>query len=878
MSLVGTTINHYQILEKLGEGGMGIVYRARDTKLGRIVAIKVLPPELVSDAARNARFVQEAKAASGLNHPNIVTIHDIVSDTTGESIVMEFIDGQPLSQLIAQKEMRLAVSLRIAAQIADAVAAAHTAGLVHRDLKPSNIMVTEGGLVKVLDFGLAKLVTGRSAPAGATITMPRTDPGQVIGTPGYMSPEQVRGQEVDGRSDIFNFGLILYEMLASTRAFQGDTSADVSSAILKDPPPDLPESVPAALRQIVAVCLEKRPADRFESARDIGHALRALTAGTSLTGAMPKVEEASGKKIRKWALPLALAATAAAALMFAVLYFLRRPGLIDLSAYKYTPFATEAEKEMYGAWSPDGKSIAYLRQVGRRYQLYTRALSASTPTRLTGEAAGVDGLPFWSQQGDKIYYISGGKLWSIGVAGGEAQAVVSDVDFAAALSPDGKTLVYWKVTVGEGNKKSASLWISSPPGSPSRKYEPSPFEFEGSGWPVYLRFAPDGSKICLSEIFKRTVWLLDWPDGPGARVRQPFPDDSFTWAPAIDWLPDSRHLILSISGGLWRGDTRTGKLVRLTHSEAGSQDYHSVSPDGLRILFAAWSTDYDIVEVPLDGSPPRPYLTTASRELSPSLSSAGDRMAYITDKTGRSEIWLRSASGEWDRPVVTPSDFSDGMSSQFLSVTLAPDGSRVAFARWTEAEARIWISPVSGGKPMASIAGYNPSWSPDGASLVSVNGSDVAVARIGNSEASFYNKDLRTSTPAIWSPDGRWIAFGNAGSGQDLVLISPDGKTVKKIPCPVRPTKDNFVMVWARDSATIHVASSQTEVAQLFAIDIESGKAVKVADLGKDIQLSTINYCMTASLSPDGKSFLTTSRVDNYDLWILEGFPQSSAR
>jgi serine/threonine protein kinase len=236
--MLGRTISHYQILEKLGEGGMGVVYKARDTHLDRFVAIKVLPPERVADAARKARFVQEAKAASALNHPNIVTIHDIDSVDGIDFISMEYVDGKTLDEVIPRHGMRLNEALKCAVQMADAVAAAHAVGIIHRDLKPGNVMVTGKGQVKVLDFGLAKLT--ESAEIGedaSTRTMkPTTEEGKIVGTVAYMSPEQAEGKKVDARSDIFSFGSVLYEMVTGRRAFQGATRASTQAAVLKEEP------------------------------------------------------------------------------------------------------------------------------------------------------------------------------------------------------------------------------------------------------------------------------------------------------------------------------------------------------------------------------------------------------------------------------------------------------------------------------------------------------------------------------------------------------------------------------------------------------------------------------------------------------------------
>jgi Tol biopolymer transport system component len=784
--------------------------------------------------------------------------------------------------VIAGKELRLSEILACTAQIADALAAAHSAGIIHRDLKPSNIMMTESGLVKVLDFGLAKLVSGPPGPGEATITYPRTDAGTVVGTPGYMSPEQVRGLGIDRSSDIFNLGLILYEMLAGKRAFRGETSVEVMNAILKEEPAELPEIVPGPLRQIVSVCLDKNPANRFESARDIGLALRALSAGTTISSAALKVDTVPERRKRKLAVPSALTLSIVTALVFAALYFLRQPAPLDLSPYQYTPFATDGGLETHGVWSPDGRNIAYLKQVGKVFQLMVRSLDAPLPTKLSND--GVSGLPFWSPDGNRIYCVADEKLWSVGVAGGAPQLIISDVR-EAALSRDGKTLALWKATEEKGEIVS-SLWISSPPGSTPRKYKPAPFEYRGEFGPIYLHFSPDDKKIGLSFISTNDagLWILDWPDGPLSKQRRVFADRSFKWGPSFDWLPDSRHLILGFEGSLWLGDMTTKRIQRLTAVEAAGHSHPSVSPDGRRIVFTAENIDYDIVEIPLDGSRPRPLISTARREFSPSWSSAGDRMAYITDKSGTDEIWLRSVSGDWERPIVTQKDFPDETGSRLFTAALSPDGSRVAYARGTsQATGKLWVSSAAGGKPMLVFPSahpyeYQPSWSPDGSSLACVtykDRSELAVVRVGSQEPPFYFPDAALGQPA-WSPDGRWIAF-LSNNQADLILLTPDGKSSLKLPSPVKPEQD-FVMVWSRDSSRIY-SFLQSDTAQLLAVDVKTGKATKVADFEPGIELRFYIYGgLSASLCPGAKSLVTSVQVRKSDLWILDGFPQPGRR
>ncbi|MGA2147990.1 MAG: serine/threonine-protein kinase [Bryobacteraceae bacterium] len=275
--MVGRIISHYEIIEKLGEGGMGVVYKAQDTHLDRSVAIKVLPPEMVADPERKRRFIQEARAASALRHPNIVTIYDIDQHDGADYIAMEYIPGRTLDQLIGRKGLRLGEALKYGVQIADALSRAHAAGIVHRDLKPGNIMVDEHGLVKVLDFGLAKLTEPTPGLDESTRTIkPTTEEGTIVGTVAYMSPEQAEGKPLDARSDIFSFGAMLYEMLSGRRAFQKDSKISTLAAVLTQEPGPLPDEIPRDLEQVVIRCLRKDPARRYQHMDDVKVALQEL--------------------------------------------------------------------------------------------------------------------------------------------------------------------------------------------------------------------------------------------------------------------------------------------------------------------------------------------------------------------------------------------------------------------------------------------------------------------------------------------------------------------------------------------------------------------------------------------------------------------------
>jgi Tol biopolymer transport system component len=850
---------------------MGEVYRARDTRLDRDVAVKVLPADVAHDAARRHRFEEEARAVAALNHPNILSVFDVGDDY----MVTEIVEGESLRDAhLTQRK-----TVEVVAQIADGLAAAHDAGITHRDLKPDNVLLTRDGRVKILDFGLARVNASSATQETRTIT----DPGTVMGTPGYMSPEQVRGQVVDHRSDIFSLGIILYELLSDKRAFQGESSADMMTAILREDPPELPDSVPGGLRQIVHRCLEKKPQERFQSARDLAFALRSLSGSTGVA----KIVTAPVSRHR-WLIAAAIAIPTALAVFFAVLWFMRPPAP-DLSRYHYTPFATDAEPEINPSWSPDGKSIAYLERIGRQYQVMVRGLNAAVRLQLThmqdGATYDLGNRPVWSPQGDRIYFIGGrpATLWSVAVAGGDPQQVFPGAEIAAAtLSRDGSTLAFWRLT---REPASASLWISTPPGAPPRKYD-SALIAGGLYAETSLEFSPDGRQLGLSILKSAGMefWLAPWPDGH-AGPRKIFANANYEDPPRFDWMPDSRLLLMAADGSLWAADTRSEKVQRLTVSPGGGDDTPAVSPDGQRVAFTTASRDYDIVAVPLDGAPLRPIAATARNEYSPSWSNSG-RMAYITDRSGQDEVWLRDAQGDFERPVVTQSDFTDEAPSTVYLAAISRDGERVAFERSTRTSVgALWICPANGGRPTLVPTPNSPSpdglaWSPDGNLLAFLGASDgrqLEIAQIGSDHPPAILPARCGAAPA-WSPDGHWIACG-VPADSAILLISPDGKESRKLPSPARTSAQGFVTVWSQDSTTLYVASSSSEQARLDAIDVRTAFTRHIADQGASTNFGTpTNYRLNGSLAPDGKSFATTIAKTTSDIWILDGFAPPKRR
>jgi serine/threonine protein kinase len=320
--MVGRTVSHYQFLEKLGAGGMGDIYKAQDTRLNRFVAIKALSGPSAGDPERRRRFIQEAQAASGLNHPNIITIHDIISEENTQFMVMEFVAGKTMVDLIPKGGFRMQQALQYAVQMADALNTAHAAGIVHRDLKPANVMVTEAGLVKILDFGLAKLTDRGPATQLGDNTQtiadaPLTVEGSIIGTVSYMSPEQAQGRKVDTRSDIFSFGVVLYEMVTGRRAFEGETSLSTLSSILRDdvkPMAEVAPDVPSQMEQLISRCLRKKPDERWQAMSDVKMALNALKYESD-SGTLYRTKMAAAQKAQRKKSPMLLYGGIAAAVV-----------------------------------------------------------------------------------------------------------------------------------------------------------------------------------------------------------------------------------------------------------------------------------------------------------------------------------------------------------------------------------------------------------------------------------------------------------------------------------------------------------------------------------------------------------------------------------
>ncbi|MBM3792159.1 MAG: serine/threonine-protein kinase, partial [Acidobacteria bacterium] len=476
----------YEVIEKLGEGGMAEVFLARDVELQRKVALKFIRAGEAEEESGRKRLLREARAAAALDHPFIAKIFDTGRMDGRTFIAMEHIEGRTLKQKLAKGRLEIKEALRIAMEIAEALEAAHDRGIVHRDLKPSNIMITPQGHVKVMDFGLAKRLPQADQSASLEETVSAlTKEGTTAGTLPYMSPEQLRAEAVDHRSDIFSLGIVLYEMLTGIHPFQKANAIETAGSILRDAPPPLKDRLPgsaALLEHAIGKLLAKDIGRRYQTVHDARTDLADVMDAPPTPEITPTERRGALPRSRSVGLTIALGAPAlvlaGAALAF-LAFFQHGPEPMDLGGYSYTPFAAEATQEVLGAWSPDGSSVAYPKEfAGARsweWHVMARSLDSSVPTRLTLTPPGVSYWvpPFWSADGSRVLFVQAGNVWSVSAAGGEPEQVFPQAlaIWYATLSPDGASIALWRQVKREGGY-SHSVWISSPPGSEPRLYEP----------------------------------------------------------------------------------------------------------------------------------------------------------------------------------------------------------------------------------------------------------------------------------------------------------------------------------------------------------------------------------------------------------------------
>ena len=891
----------YQIRSLLGRGGIGEVYRAWDPRLEREVALKVLRDRAEIDPHRVERFVAEARAASALNHPNILTVFDAAVDGATPYIVSELIDGESLRDVIHRGPIPLKRVLDVAAQIADGLADAHDAGIVHRDLKPENIMVTRAGRAKILDFGLAQPLGLQSPGAvptdldGQTVT----DPGLLAGTVPYMSPEQARGASTDFRSDQFSFGLILYEMTTGRAAFRRGTPAETLDAIIGEEPASistLNPNAPLLLAWLVDRCLAKNPNDRYAVTSDLQRDLRTLRdrlgeAVARDTRAAAAASARLGTARRVLAIVSAVALSAAAVVIWRLASDLPRE---DTTTLRFSPFATEAAYKGFPAWSPvDSQVIAYVAEVDGVLQVFTRRRNASAPAQIT-DAAYDCRHPFWSPDGRSVYYVSMARdrdgIWSVPAAGGAARVVVENAT-RGAISPDGKILAFLRDDARADVVGTAAIWLTSADGSEQpRRYDRQPFgalRFSDAA----LSFTPDGTALGVvgapgtialqPERRGWQFWLLPLAEGEPTRRLQAWSDiapriSSFTW------MPDSRRIIIAMiplgttGADLWMADVETDRAWPLTRGPVNSS-YPSASPSGEEVVFMSDEPHYDVIEVPLGGGPVRTLVGTSRNETDPAWSPGADAYVYVTDRGGQDEIWLRTGAGPLDeRPLITQANFKD-RNIMLAAPSVSPDGRHVAYQRNASHPVwplRIWYSTLAGGTPVPLLPETHdtyqgpPSWSPDGQWLAfaewDTRSWNLLKVRVGGApDVVTLRTDGIANAAPHWSPRGDWISWETAGGL--LIVPASDGRGEKRL-----GAGGWLAHTWSSDGTRIYGIRQTDDLRlALLEVDIRTGQERTLADVGPAPPVN--NQVKGLSVGRDGRTVVTSLARLRGDLWLLEG-------
>ncbi len=758
---------------------MGVVYKARDQHLDRFVAIKVLPPELVADPDRKRRFVQEAKAASALNHPNIITIHDIASDNGTDFIVMEYVQGKTLGQLIPRRGLKLNDVLKYAIQIADALAKAQAAGIIHRDLKPGNIMVDEGGLVKVLDFGLAKL-TERPQIGEEESTQsipPWTDEGTILGTAAYMSPEQAAGKSLDARSDIFSFGSVLYEMVTGQRAFHGDSKMSILASVLnQEPKPasEISRALPHDLEKIISRCLRKEPSRRFQHMADLKVALEELKEESD-SRQLGVRENPNSPEPRRLS-PVRWVTIAAAGVSLALagwLWFGRSAKSPPQGPLTAVPLTAYPGWELSPSFSPDGKQVVFVQAAAadagvyktRNTDIYIKQIGVEEPFRLTDHPA-PDLSPAWSPDGQTIA-------------------------FARQLSPE---RVAYIVKPQRGGPERTVAEFTGPKGAIGMALfdwtSPSCTWTADSQALVVVGMNADRVGLLFRVVLQSAEkqLLMDPPSGLG------------DGDPAIS--PDGRDLVFSRKestgrGDLWRLSVREdmtplGKPERLT-VDTPVNLHPAWMPEGSEIVYTGgtgWSVNR-LFRLPLSrAARPVPLAVTGH---APAISRQANRLAYEVRRQD-SNIWRV----EVPRLGAKPREAMKFMPSthQEIEPRFSPDGTKIAFVSARSGSPEIWVCNNDGSQPFSLTSlGYanRPRWSPDGRRIVfygHARGSlDIYVM-----DAEGGGLRQLTDHPSVdqnpdWSADGKWIYFQSDGRGSmrfwrvsvaggDAVPVGEKGKGV----------------------------------------------------------------------------------------------------
>ena len=796
-----TRLGPYEILSPVGAGGMGEVYRATDTRLAREVAIKVLPADVARDPERLARFRREAQLLASLNHPNVAAIHGLEEAAGQPFLVLELVPGENLAERLRRGALPVDEAVAVAEQIAGALEEAHERGIVHRDLKPANVKVTPEGKVKVLDFGLAKAWTSEASSETSadssqspTLTQAGTAAGLILGTAAYMSPEQARGKAVDKRADIWAFGVVLYEMLAGRRLFEGETVSDTLAAVLRTEPDwtALPPSTPPNVRRILRRCLDRDPKRRL---RDIGEARIALSAPAEMAG-RPEGAVPRGR----WR---PAAGIAIATIAFAAGFALRRPApaaapLVGAdTVVRQLTFDPGLEAEP--SFSPDGNYLAYTTNDRGSLDIAIMPIAGGQVRRLVATQAD-EAQPAWSPDGTQIAFTSardhGGRLRNIGglsalsafvqgqggdifvvPAAGGAAAKLVDRGAYPSWSPDGRTIVFQSDRGGRWD-----IWtVPSQGGEPRRLTDDADVDYHPA-------WSPDGRWIAYASTGLKVV-----PSDGSSPPRPLTVPAQGVLAPA--WSPDGRWLYFAATPSrdesrtsLWRLAFPPGNepshVERITLGESADVD-PAVAASGGRLAYGRVSYSPDLWELDVRSRALRQITSTSCLEDYPQLSTDGRTLAFHSDRAGRTGLFTIGIDGTGLQPV-TASEVVATMPRW------SPDGRMLAFVHRTATTWAIAIQPV-GGLTVRDLVSFpqpgavqGPQWAPDGRRLAYSKTepdrrTSIHVVDLSGADREVLSSGGLALFPA-WSPDGRSLAFQKEENGpRQIWVVAVDGGTPRAV-------------------------------------------------------------------------------------------------